>query len=308
MNIVLSSDDNYARHLGQTMVSIMENNTSEDRIVFYILNVGLSEENIDKLIQVSKLYDREIVIVDFSDIRSKLKLDNIPVLSFSIEAYSKFFLAEALPESADRALWIDGDTDVLASIHDLYYCDMGDCVAAGVVDQPNFGIDFFRKDADIKDGPYFAIGMFVADLAAWRREKMSEQFINYFVERNGNLGFLEQATMNHVLYKRFYKLPLQCHVITPTWFLTYKQLLSRWGEPFYTKEEYEQARKHPIIIHYTVFRPWKQWCMHPKRRYYRKYIKMTPWKDVPLEKASLFGLVKGRFVSLFGTIKRKLVH
>ncbi|MDD6275214.1 MAG: glycosyltransferase family 8 protein, partial [Clostridia bacterium] len=237
MNIVLSSDDNYARHLGQTMVSIMENNTSEEQIVFYILNVGLSEDNINKLQKVSEDYGREIVIVDFSNIESKLKLDNIPVSSFSIEAYSKFFLAEALPESADRAMWIDGDTDVLGSIHDLYYCDMGDCVAAGVVDQPNFGIEYFRKDADIKDGPYFAIGMFVADLQAWRKENMSGKFIDYFVEREGKLDFLEQATINHVLYKRFYKLPLKCHVITPMLFLTYKQMLARWGEPFYTKKE-----------------------------------------------------------------------
>lgn len=41
MNIVFSSDDNYARHLAASMTSIMENNREEELIHIWILNVGL---------------------------------------------------------------------------------------------------------------------------------------------------------------------------------------------------------------------------------------------------------------------------
>ena len=60
MNIVYSSDDNYARHIASSMVSLLENNIQEKKISFYILNVGLSADNIEKLSMVAQKYNRKI--------------------------------------------------------------------------------------------------------------------------------------------------------------------------------------------------------------------------------------------------------
>lgn len=298
MNIVYSSDDNYARHLAQSMVSIFENNTQEKEINIYILNVGLSENNIQNLTQTGLKYNREIHFVDFSNIKEKFNNTDVPVGGFTIEMYTRLFLAEALPETEHRAMWIDGDTSVLSNIHDMYYCNLGDNAVAAVVDQPNFGLAVSKKDAGLTDGVYFASGMFVANLDVWRKEHISEKFVDYFFESKGKLMFPDQSILNHVLHSKVYILPFKYHVITTSFFLTYKQMVSRWGEAFYSKQDYINGKRHPVIVHYAVFRPWKKWCLHPMKKYYRKYLKMTPYKDVPLENDGLFNLVKRLFISV----------
>jgi hypothetical protein len=69
-------------------------------------------------------------------------------------------------------------------------------------------------------------------------------------------------------------------------------MVKRWGEPFYSKREFVQGKRHPLIVHYAVFRPWKRWCLHPMKRYYRRYLKKTPYKDVPLEAQPLMPIVR----------------
>lgn len=292
MNIVYSSDDNYSRHLAASMASLMDHNREEPEICIWILNVGLSDENIRKLTQVVESYGRTIRVVDFSDVRDRFPAERIPLNTFTIETYTRIFLPDALPETEHRAMWIDGDTSVLGNIHDLYYCDMGDCPVAAVVDQPNFGLAISKKDAEYTDGPYFAAGMFVANLDVWRRENIIDKLLAYFAERNGEMLFLDMTMMNHVLQGRIYKLPFCCHVITPAYFLTYRQMVKRWGEPFYSKAEYVQGKRHPLVVHYAVFRPWKRWCLHPMKRYYRRYLKTTPYKDVPLEDEPLLPIIR----------------
>ena len=301
MNIVYSSDDNYARHLATSMTSLMDNNREEPEIHIWVFNVGLSEDNIRKLTQVVESFGRTIHVVDFSDIRKRFPVEHIPTSTFSIETYARLFLSQLLPVNAHRAMWIDCDTVVLGNIHDIYGCDMQNNPVASVVDQPNFGLDLSRKDADT-DGLYFCAGVFIADLDIWRQENLSEQFLAYFTERNGEMMFLDQAIMNHVLHGRVHKLPFCFQVITPSFFLTYRQMCKRWGEPFYSKAEYVSGKRHPLVVHYTALRPWKRWCLHPMKRYYRKYLKKTPYKDVPLESEPLLPIIK----KVVSTVLRRL--
>ena len=307
MNIVFSSDDNYARHIAASMVSIMENNQSEEKITFYILNVGLSQDSINKLCKTADLYNRQVCVVDFKDINDRLQTCDVSLGTFTIETFTRLFLAEALPETEDRAMWIDGDTSVLGSIHDMYYCDMQDNAIAAVVDQPFFDLDVSRRDAELQGVPYVAAGMFVANLNVWRKEKLSEQFVDYFKTRNGSLAFLEQSVMNHILTGRIFLLDFKYHVITPAFFMRYSTMVKKWsGNQYYSKRSFTEGKRHPVIVHYAIFRPWKKWCLHPMKKHYRKYIKMTPYKDVPLENDGLLSVVKKLYNSIFARIKRFL--
>lgn len=302
MNIVYSSNDNYARHLAASMLSVIDNNKDEEKIDFYILNVGLSEKNMEKLTSIAESSGRNIYFVDFSDIRQRFDDNDIPVRSFSIETFARLFLAEALPETEERALWIDCDTITVGKIHDLYYCDMASNAAAAVIDQPNFGVRMLCEDAQIPCGEYFNAGIFLANLSVWREESLSKKFVEFFLKDKERPAFLDQAVINHVLNGRIYKLPLKYCVVTPTLFLSYKKMVSKWEKDFYSEKEFCDAKKNPVIIHYTNFRPWKKWCLHPLKKYYRRYIKMTPYKDIPLENDGFFNT----FGKLFASVKAKL--
>lgn len=306
MNIVYSSNDNYARHLAASMVSVLENNSEEERIDVYILNIGLSADNISILRGLAEKYNREIHVVDLSDIKKRFNGEDVPVRSFSIETFARLFIAEVLPETEERALWIDCDTITVGSIHDLYYCNMGENAAAAVADQPNFGIQMLCEDADIPYEIYFNAGVLLANLTVWREEKLAEKFVEFFLGTEETVTFLDQAVLNHVLYNRIHKLPLKFGVVTPTLFLPYSKMLGKWGSPIYSESEYKSAKKNPVIIHYTNFRPWKKWCLHPLKKYYRRYVKLTPYKDVPLENDGLFKTVSGLMGSVTAKIKAVL--
>lgn len=302
MNIVYSSNDNYARHLAASMLSVIDSNRDEKKIDFYILNVGLSEDNINNLTSVAQNSNRNIHFVDFSDIKKRLKSTDLSVGSFSIEMYCRLFLADALPISENRVLWIDCDTIIKDNLHEIYFCDMGTCAIGAVIDQPNFGIKVLCEDAEIPEGKYYNSGIILANLDLWRQENLSSKFTEYIAERISSLSFPDQSILNHVMYNKIYTLPIKYNTVTPTLFLSYKKMLTKWGQPFYSKTEYNNAKKKPVIIHYTNFRPWKKWCLHPLKKYYRQYLKMTPYKDIPLEDDGFFNT----FGKFFASVKAKL--
>lgn len=49
---------------------------------------------------------------------------------------------------------------------------------------------------------------------------------------------------------------------------------------YYSKNIVENAKKHPIIIHYLgEERPWREGNHHPYKSDYYRYLRLTPWKD-----------------------------
>lgn len=305
MNIVYSSNDNYARHLAVSVLSLLDSNRDEEEINIYILNVSLSDESIKNIKSIVDRYNRNLFLVDLENIKERLKSNEVPVFGFSIETYARLFLAESLPESAHRAMWIDCDTVVLDSLHDAYNADITDYALAAVIDQPNFSMDILRKDAGFSHGKYYNAGINLANLDYWREHSVSQQFVECFLQNPSKFQFPDQSIINKVLRDKILTLPTRYNVTFPTFVLPYKEIIKRWGSPLYSKEEYENAKKNPAIIHYTNYRPWKKWCLHPKKKYYRKYLAMTPYKDVPLENEGLFNIFKKYIASALSLIKAK---
>ena len=52
INILLSSDDNYARHMGVVIYSVLTTNTDVAAIRFFIVNNGISQENKEKITEI----------------------------------------------------------------------------------------------------------------------------------------------------------------------------------------------------------------------------------------------------------------
>ena len=57
INVCLSSDNNYAKHAGVVIASILYNAASDDNLVFYVLDGGINTEvkkDFDKLKQIKE--------------------------------------------------------------------------------------------------------------------------------------------------------------------------------------------------------------------------------------------------------------
>ena len=60
-------------------------------------------------------------------------------------------------------------------------------------------------------------------------------------------------------------------------------------ENYYTREQIENARKHPAILHTYRFMgefPWHKGNVHPDNDIFDEYLARSPWKDYQKKKAN----------------------
>ena len=58
MNVIYSSDDNYARHVGIAITSLYENNQDIPQLTVYLIDDNISPENHQRLDAIAQKYGR----------------------------------------------------------------------------------------------------------------------------------------------------------------------------------------------------------------------------------------------------------
>ena len=278
-----ASNDGYARHLAASMCSLFDNNQSERTIRVYILSNRLSEENIGKLKSIADKYGREMVVVELGDVRSRFPYE-IDTRGFDVSALSRFFMAEMIPAHEERILYLDCDTIVKDSLTPLWELPLeGYALAAAM--EPTVGmnikgqIDLTREDA------YYNSGVLLINLAYWRREKVQEKLLDFYREKDGRLFACDQDTINGALRGRIRLLDPRYNFFTNLKYFPYSSLVVRTAEyAAVTKEQLTAAKKNPAVLHYLGDeRPWKRGNLNPYRKYYTKYLAMTPYAGTKKE-------------------------
>jgi lipopolysaccharide biosynthesis glycosyltransferase len=181
---------------------------------------------------------------------------------------------------------LDCDLIIKHSLEDLWNFELDDNVVAMI----NEGHCSMHREVlgILGDGNYFNSGVMLMSLDKLRKGSYEVKFTAYMQKSKGYIPVNAQGVFNAVLDGRIAKLPLRFNVHPLLYAFTYKQYLRlRKPKYFYTEQEYLEAVRDPMIIHYmTCFymdvRPWMEGCIHPKRDEYYKYKAISPWKDIPL--------------------------
>ena len=267
MDIVYSSSDSYAFLTGISILSLLENNKSCDRIHIYIMDNHISAENKDKLVEVVNSYGRQISFVPMPDMK-ELTGQEIDTRRWNISTFGRLYMASALPETVHKVLNIDCDTIIVDSIEPLWNTDMSGKVFGGMLECIN---DRYRRNVGKTSGDYYM---------------------------NGGIVFLN---LDEVRAGDYEKMPMRYNVLSIYFYATYEQIqrIRRAKTAFYSKEEYEQAVKNPGLVHFTTcfldgLRPWIKGNQHPYLKQFLAYKELSPWKDVPLQEDKRSDLVKLR--------------
>ena len=138
----MASDDNYAIHLGVSIVSILENHLNDVHI--HILNNNIGKSNLKKIKNLEKHYNNlQISIYNLPDYFNKNNLEEIikeelenteAYNLLGISTFSRLFLADILPKNIEKVLYLDADTLVLDSLDELFEVDLKENFVAGVID------------------------------------------------------------------------------------------------------------------------------------------------------------------------------
>lgn len=284
MNILYASNDGFARHLGTSMCSLFDKNRDALEIVVYVLSLGLSEENREKLRQIADRYGRRLEILEMGDIRKRFDFD-VDTGGYDISIMGRLFMGEMLPESVDRVLYLDCDTVVVRSLKRMWNENLDGAVLGAVMEPTIYTVVKESIGLEEKDG-YYNSGVLLVDLARWRREHVQEKLLAFFKEKDGALFASDQDLLNGALKGRIHTLMPKFNFFPNYRYFSYETLVDH--APSYeavSKEAFLEAKKHPVIIHYMGDeRPWIRGNLNHYRLAYERYLKMTPWAGTPKEK------------------------
>ncbi len=274
MNIVLSTDDNYAQHCAVTITSICQHNRD---VKLYIVTDGLCEEN-QKILQSVVFGGGEIhfLYVDKEKIRKDFPMPvNTEISHISLATYYRLFLAELVPVDVEKILYLDCDMIVRDSLDELWNKDVeGKALAACYLNNA-FGRvkNVYQKLGYSEEYKYFNAGMLLINLRYWREHDVQRRFLEYVEKNYENIVYQDQDILNAVCHKEV------LHV-EPSFNMDLAYISEDEAEnydvPF---EELKRYFFNPVIVHFVSRpKPWEYGCSHPYCEEYFKYLDMTPYK------------------------------
>lgn len=287
LNILFSSDDRYAQHLGAALQSLLQNNRDFSLVRIYIIENEISMLNKEKLCTLAKEFSNaEVFWIPFDTWKSRLQLNM--VWNISISSYARLFVADMVPADIDRILYLDCDMIVCDSLQRLWNTDLRGCALGAVQDT----ISNTMKAAVglAPEESYFNAGMLLIDLAKWREQNIGSKCLSFIQERNGSVVHHDQGVLNGVLRNQWFRLPLCDNLMTIHFIFNRKRMMDYYGEnaAFYSEIEIANAKEHPVILHYTpsfTSRPWCIDCKHPRKALYWENLAQTPWKGAKPERS-----------------------
>jgi len=209
INVILSSDDRVACYLPVVMVSMFENHKNYD-VHFYLLHHRISYENIQLMDQTARCYGQY-----FHEVRVDPGLFQHPsfVDKWPIECFYYFLAHQYLPESEDRAIYLDSDQLVMGDISTYYFADFEGnmiLVAGGlgnkdkvkdVVDEET------RLMASTQAGVIFCSGSLMLNLEMFRQENITSATL--IAEQKKRVSTIspddmhgDQGLLNYMFYNK----------------------------------------------------------------------------------------------------------
>ena len=282
MNILYVANEKYAPQLASSLCSVLYNNRSEQQLDVYIFSTGLSAGSAERLHVLCASYNRKLHIIELNDISDRLGTGAKSFLrKFDKSIFGRFFLCELLPKEVDKILYLDCDTTVTGSLKDLFNeLPDADYPMAAVLEPTIYKET--RKMLGLKeDDLYFNSGVLLIDMNKWREEDGDKQILSFYKSIEEDSVFADQDALNGLLMGRIKVLSPKYNLFSNYAYFKYKTLIRL--SPSYkviSQEEFENAVKAPVIIHYAGDeRPWIKGNRNPYRTEYKKYLSMTEWKD-----------------------------
>lgn len=283
INIALASDNNYAQHVAVVMESIIENTRAKERLRFFLLSDGITNDKIIGLKKTLANTGAELVVCDLSAYKGFEKLYTSGHISKA--AYFRLDMANILPADVKKVIYLDVDLLVLKDIAVLWNVDMQGKALAAV---PDYGImaskRLMQQKYDVIGLPlnkkYFNSGVVVMDLQQWRAHDYSSKVIH--LAATGNFPHHDQDALNKLFMHNWIELPLYWNVIPPIFDLLPKVLFnSKFRAPAI------EARNNIAILHYAGrYKPWEFAFKHGFNDKYYAYLKNTAFKGVTMPQPS----------------------
>lgn len=274
--ILLCINAGYAQHAGVLLVSLIENNRhlSFNVAVVSTEPLGDGETRLRRTLDGYTNCTLRVVVLNESSGFT------LPVMAehYTIDTYSRLWIAEVFPPEVTKALYLDSDMVVVGPIDELWNTALGDHVLAAVTIPGSNRCPIFAIPERYE---YFQSGVMLIDLAKWRAERVFDRLLDWIAANSHKIIDADQDVLNACLYDRRLNLPYVWNVIAPFYFDYHPLGMS--------EEDRRDVTRRARIIHFNgPMKPWSYMSRHPRRADYWKYLKLSDWRDFqPADKSVL---------------------
>lgn len=319
IDILYHFNEKYAPFAGTSITSLLENNKHLDEITLYIMGEALSDESIHKFIKLVVDYNRNIVFLDTEKLIELMKKINIPDYRGSYAANMRLFIADILPETVKRLLYLDSDTVVEGKLDRVIDLDMKEYPLAMTVDSLGFA---HKRELNIT-GNYYNSGTIIFQMDIWRKEMFTYKIIDHIRNVRSHYPMPDQDLLNVLCQGKILTLGPEfnlqpIHVVFP--WKVYKRVYGK--NEYYSEEMIDEAVKNPIVCHFFRFCgefPWNKNNVHPDSEIFDYYLGLSPWRSYrkepakiglafQIEKLMYRYLPKEIFIFAFEMAHKKMVH
>lgn len=293
--VLYSCDENYARIMAVSIVSLYENNKEIDDVVVYCLIHNVKDNTKHNLERISKKYNRSIFFIDSASICNNYRFWE----SNEDSRYVRLLADRILKE--ERVLYLDCDLIINGNLGELVNLDICKYAVAAVLDTCRKKA---RDESDMQDiNKYFNSGVLLMNLKYWRDYNLYENFKEFKQAHNSKGMFRDQRVLNGTLEGKAYILKPQYNVTPELFKFSSSQIirLCKIGS-FYSQGEIKEARKKPIVVHFagvSIYRPWFENCEHKYTKQYREYMKKDQFTHFELKRENSMGSRISMFVKYY---------
>ena len=269
IEIVACTDHLFVMPAGVMIHSVCKNNKDQAVRFHIFIDESVTEEDKADLMEIAKGYVMKFYYVD-RQIFSKMPL----IQKITHAAYYRLLIPQILPDDICKALYLDCDLIVRHSLLPLWETDLNGYALAAVIDNLDSVISTYNR---LKYPPhlgYFNSGVLLLNLKYWRTHNIYGEIRSYIKNNFKDILFCDQDILNYVLRERKKLLPLKYNFQTAFFYTIDYCGYDYWK---YEKEVLE-ARKDPVILHYSLGKPWKEGSIHPYRSTFISYQNETKWK------------------------------
>ena len=281
MDIVVCTDHNYIMPCGVLLWSICKNSSKGSITFNIVIDESVSNSDKDSLLNIA--VNTPSIEIVFHTIDGHL-FDSFPNLGNGIyiskATYYRLYLTEILPNTIDKVLYLDCDMIVRKDLTDLWNTNIEEVAVGVTLDGMDGLIQLYNRLAYPLEKGYFNAGMLLINLKYWREKNVFQQSLSFIEHHFDRIISHDQDVLNYVLQdsKKYVSFTYnfgECFLYEP-------QMMQ--FDYYKYKKEIDKVICDPIIVHYTISKPWRINCLNPFRTLFYQYRDETEWKGLPLEK------------------------
>ena len=251
INIVFGIDSKYAKYCSVTIASILSNhklNSKEGTIKFYFLSPednSISEKDRKQILELKKIqnFDYEFINIAMDEYKG-LPYDR----KITKAAYNRLLISKILNHNIEKVIYLDSDLIVIDDILKLWNYDITNYLLAAVK-------DYERTNPS---NTYFNSGVLLLNLKKLRNFNFYEKWKIYIKDLSDikSLKYFDQDILNYITEGKVLLIPKE----------------------FNAMAVYAVNNPNVVIAHFTSFKPWDAFCIHPLQDLYWKYVKQTVYE------------------------------